>query len=228
MHCSNCGKDTPGDSRFCPYCGEVFKGGKSKKAEKEGKEGKTVETTTQETGDTSQTVHVYTQTPSAQQEFEHASAPIGVKIIAILVFLSGILAVLGSIILIQPALALLSAAFAPTGIILENILWGVLVLLPLIFGILYLWIGWGLWNLRRSALNWYLGLFLLFFILSMAEIYMYWYYWGWWYTPNLIDYVTIYITSSPWEFAGLILGWVIFFYLVAVRSKFNGYVPRKA
>jgi len=221
MHCSNCGKDIPDDSRFCPYCGESFKGGKTKKSEKEEKKTKPEKTAKAETSDTTQTVHVYTQAPN--QEFERERTPIGVMIIAILVFISGLLAVLGGVLILPFALTIFAGALT-----IYDILWAFVALLPLLIGLLYLWIGWGLWNLRRSALNWYLGLFLFNFILSMAQIYLFWYNYDWILYNDFINYISVYIQVYPYEVFGWVLGWVIFFYLVAVRSKFNGYVTKKA
>ena len=215
MHCSNCGKDIPDDSRFCPYCSEAFKGEKAKKGEK-----KDTSSGKAEAAATTQTVHVYAQSP--QQEYERAPTPIGVMLIAILVFISGLIAVLGGILTIPFILTLIGGI-----VTLTDIIWIFIALLPLLFGLLYLWIGLGLWNLRRSALNWYLGLFLFSFILSFIQIYLYWYNYDWIWYSSFVDYIGVYLQVYPYELAGFVLGWIVFFYLVAVRSKFNGYVPKK-
>lgn len=74
--------------------------------------------------------------------------PTGVTILAILAFIAGAFGILG-------ALALLGLGFAFAGVAAGGLgfIFGI-VLLAL--SILYLWIGWGFWNLKRSA--WSLGL----------------------------------------------------------------------
>ncbi len=74
--------------------------------------------------------------------------PTGVTILAILAFIGGAFGILG-------ALALLGLGFAFAGVAGGGLsfIFGI-VLLAL--SILYLWIGWGFWNLKRSA--WSLGL----------------------------------------------------------------------
>jgi hypothetical protein len=90
------------------------------------------------------------------------SRPTGVTILAILAFIGGAFGILG-------ALALLGFgfAFAGAGVGGLGFIFGI-VLLAL--SILYLWIGWGFWNLKRSA--WSLGLvvFGAGIVISLIEV----------------------------------------------------------
>jgi hypothetical protein len=74
--------------------------------------------------------------------------PTGVTILAILAFIGGAFGILG-------ALALLGLGFAFAGVAAGGLgfIFGIVLL---VLSILYLWIGWGFWNLKRSA--WSLGL----------------------------------------------------------------------
>jgi hypothetical protein len=74
--------------------------------------------------------------------------PTGVTILAVLAFIGGAFGILG-------ALALLGLGFAFAGVAVGGLsfVFGIVFLL---LSILYLWIGWGFWNLKRSA--WSLGL----------------------------------------------------------------------
>lgn len=74
--------------------------------------------------------------------------PTGVTILAILAFIGGAFGILG-------ALALLGLGFAFAGVAGGGLSF-VFGIVLLALSILYLWIGWGFWNLRRSA--WSLGL----------------------------------------------------------------------
>jgi len=222
MYCPNCGKSVPDDAKFCPYCGTVFKGGAKKKEAAE--KAPAQSTTATPSATASPTVTVYTQAPQPAQAAQRpVSAPVGVKLISILAILSGIAALVTGILVLPGVIAIFTGFATSADPML--LLWGIVALLPLIFGLLFIWIGWGLWNLRRSALNWYLGLFLFSFILSMVQIYLYWY--NWIYTMSLVDYLVAYVQFSPWEAASWVIGWLIFFYLLAVRHLFNG-VPRQA
>lgn len=74
--------------------------------------------------------------------------PTGVTILAVLAFIGGAFGILG-------ALALLGLGFAFAGVAAGGLsfIFGIVFLA---LSILYLWIGWGFWNLKRSA--WSLGL----------------------------------------------------------------------
>ncbi len=74
--------------------------------------------------------------------------PTGVTLLAILAFIGGAFGILG-------ALALLGLGFAFAGVAVGGLgfIFGIVFLA---LSILYLWIGWGFWNLKRSA--WSLGL----------------------------------------------------------------------
>jgi hypothetical protein len=75
--------------------------------------------------------------------------PTGVTILAILAFIGGAFGILGALALLGLGIAF-AGEFAGGGL---SFVFGI-VLLAL--SILYLWIGWGFWNLKRSA--WSLGL----------------------------------------------------------------------
>ncbi len=74
--------------------------------------------------------------------------PTGVTILAILAFIGGAFGILG-------ALALMGLGFAFAGVAGGGLSF-VFGIVLLALSILYLWIGWGFWNLKRSA--WSLGL----------------------------------------------------------------------
>ncbi|RPH36916.1 MAG: hypothetical protein EHM90_00780 [Chloroflexi bacterium] len=74
--------------------------------------------------------------------------PTGVTILAILAFIGGAFGILGALALLGLGFAFAGAAAGGLGFIFGIVL--------LLLSILYLWIGWGFWNLKRSA--WSLGL----------------------------------------------------------------------
>ena len=74
--------------------------------------------------------------------------PTGVTILAILAFIAGAFGILG-------ALALLGLGIAFAGVATGGLSF-VFGIVFLAISILYLWIGWGFWNLKRSA--WSIGL----------------------------------------------------------------------
>jgi hypothetical protein len=74
--------------------------------------------------------------------------PTGVTILAILAFIGGAFGILGAL-----ALLGLGFAFAGVGVGGLSFIFGIVFLA---LSVLYLWIGWGFWNLKRSA--WSLGL----------------------------------------------------------------------
>jgi hypothetical protein len=76
--------------------------------------------------------------------------PTGVTILAILAFIGGAFGILGALALLGLGVALGGVVGAGGGL---SFVFGI-VLLAL--SILYLWIGWGFWNLKRSA--WSVGL----------------------------------------------------------------------
>jgi hypothetical protein len=76
--------------------------------------------------------------------------PTGVTILAILAFIGGAFGILGALALLGLGVAFAGVPGAGGGL---SFVFGI-VLLAL--SILYLWIGWGFWNLKRSA--WSLGL----------------------------------------------------------------------
>jgi hypothetical protein len=87
--------------------------------------------------------------------------PTGVTILAILAFIGGAFGILG-------ALALLGLGFAFAGAAAGGLSF-VFGIVALALSILYLWLGWGFWNLRRSA--WSVGLLVFGFgiLLSLIE-----------------------------------------------------------
>jgi hypothetical protein len=74
--------------------------------------------------------------------------PTGVTILAILAFIGGAFGILGGLALLGLGVAFAGAAAGGLGFI-----FGILLLA---LSILYLWVGWGFWNLKRSA--WSVGL----------------------------------------------------------------------
>jgi hypothetical protein len=88
--------------------------------------------------------------------------PTGVTILAILGFIGGAFGILG-------ALALLGLGFAFAGVAAGGLsfVFGIVILA---LSILYLWVAWGFWNLKRSA--WSIGLVVFGFgiVLSLIEL----------------------------------------------------------
>jgi hypothetical protein len=76
--------------------------------------------------------------------------PTGVTILAILAFIGGAFGILGGLALLGFGLAFVGAGAAGGGL---GFVFGIVIIA---LSILYLWIGWGFWNLKRSA--WSLGL----------------------------------------------------------------------
>ena len=76
--------------------------------------------------------------------------PTGVTILAILAFIGGAFGILGALALLGLGFGLGFGGFAGGGL---SFVFGIVFLA---LSILYLWIGWGFWNLKRSA--WSLGL----------------------------------------------------------------------
>jgi hypothetical protein len=74
--------------------------------------------------------------------------PTGVTILAILAFIGGAFGILGALALLGLGFAFAGAPAGGLGFIFGIVL--------LVLSILYLWLGWGFWNLKRSA--WSLGL----------------------------------------------------------------------
>ena len=107
--------------------------------------------------------------------------PTGVTILAILAFIAGAFGILG-------ALALLGLGIAFAGVATGGLSF-VFGIVFLAISILYLWIGWGFWNLKRSA--WSIGLVVFGFgiVLSLIKLLL-----GYGTLTNLI--VTIIINKS--------------------------------
>ena len=102
-----------------------------------------------------------------------------------------------------------------------TVVWGVIAVLLLIFGLMFIWMAVGLWKMQRSTLNRYLWLFLINFILIIAHIFLYWYGWGWAVWPKFTDYLMFYIQATPWLIFNWLAGWAVFFYLSAIRNVFT-------
>ena len=150
-----------------------------------------------------------------------ATTPFGVMLVSVLTMIYGLLMLLGGFLILPFALSIL------TGIVtLTDLLWFVIAILPILFGLLFLWIGWGLLNLRRSAFNWYIGLFLLSFLFALLEIFLYWQGWELVTYSGFVEYLAYHIQTNLWDIIGWIIGSIIFFYLLSKRYLFNGDVTR--
>ena len=142
-------------------------------------------------------------------------------LVSVLAMLYGLLMLIGGLLILPFALSIL------TGVVtLTDLLWFVIAILPLLFGLLFLWIGCGLLNLRRSALNCYLELFLLSFLFALLEIFLYWQGWELVTYSGFLDYLVNHIQTNLWDVIGWVIGWIIFFYLLSKSYLFNGDLRR--
>lgn len=116
------------------------------------------------------------------------SRPIGVAILAILVVLIGVLLLIIGIAAFAFTLVLLPAAPLPP---LLPVLAGALGVIFLIFGLIWIGVGLGLWHLRR---------------------------WAWWLAVIVMFLSVIGFLASP---ASVILPLIILIYLVLVRQHFR-------
>ena len=124
--------------------------------------------------------------PPGYYQAPRPSRPIGVSILAILVVLGGVLFLLSGI-----AILLFSAAFALGGLGIFGLAGSILGGIVLIFGIIWIAVGLGLWNLRG---------------------------WAWWLAVIVMVLTILGGISAP---AVIVVPLIILIYLVLVRNHFR-------
>ena len=124
--------------------------------------------------------------PPGYYQAPRPSRPIGVSILAILVVLGGVLFLLSGI-----AILLFSAAFALGGLGIFGLAGSILGGIVLIFGIIWIAVGLGLWNLRG---------------------------WAWWLAVIVMVLTILGGISAP---AVIVVPLLILIYLILVRNHFR-------
>ena len=124
--------------------------------------------------------------PPGYYQAPRPSRPIGVAILAILVVLGGVLFLLSGI-----AILLFSAAFALGGLGIFGLAGSILGGIVLIFGIIWIAVGLGLWNLRG---------------------------WAWWLAVIVMVLTILGGISAP---AVIMVPLLILIYLILVRNHFR-------
>ncbi|HLB67915.1 MAG TPA: hypothetical protein VJN63_05570 [Thermoplasmata archaeon] len=124
--------------------------------------------------------------PPGYYQAPRPSRPIGVSILAILVVLGGVLFLLSGI-----AILLFSAAFALGGLGIFGLAGSILGGIVLIFGIIWIAVGLGLWNLRG---------------------------WAWWLAVIVMVLTILGGISAP---AVIVIPLLILIYLILVRNHFR-------
>ena len=124
--------------------------------------------------------------PPGYYQAPRPSRPIGVSILAILVVLGGVLFLLSGI-----AILLFSAAFALGGLGIFGLAGSILGGIVFIFGIIWIAVGLGLWNLRG---------------------------WAWWLAVIVMVLTILGGISAP---AVIVVPLLILIYLILVRNHFR-------
>ena len=124
--------------------------------------------------------------PPGYYQAPRPSRPIGVSILAILVVLGGVLFLLSGI-----AILLFSAAFALGGLGIFGLAGSILGGIVFIFGLIWIAVGLGLWNLRG---------------------------WAWWLAVIVMVLTILGGISAP---AVIVVPLIILIYLVLVRNHFR-------